>query len=158
MRALILVCTAAVLMWPLAVTANAEIPAFDSEYFGESAFLTVVPGQSYEFTVFFGNTGTATWARNTRLQVNLAICREDKTTCNVFSPNAAWNDGWLSNIAYATHTQDTVAPGAVGTFKYRIKPPLGLPHANYRFHGDLVLAATLNPLHPQGYYQDATIG
>ena len=103
------------------------------------------------------NTGSTPWVRNTSTQVNLAICREDKVTCNVFSPWASWNDGWLSSIAYATHVQDTVAPGAVATFKYRIRPPFTAACQIHHFNGDLVLAATLSPLHPQGYFQDATI-
>ncbi|TME40268.1 MAG: hypothetical protein E6I57_05695 [Chloroflexi bacterium] len=158
MRSLVLACAAALILWSVpASSADAATAPFDSEYFGESAFLNVVPGQSYEFTVFFGNTGSTPWVRNTSTQVNLAICREDKVTCNVFSPWASWNDGWLSTIAYATHVQDTVAPGTVATFKYPIRPPSTAACQIHHFNGDLVLAATLSPLHPQGYFQDATI-
>ena len=77
----------------------------------------------------------------------------------MISPNAAWNDGtWLSQIAYATTTQASVSPGQLATFEYHIRPPLGLAHSLYRFHGDLVRGATLRLVHPEGYYQDATIG
>ena len=118
----------ALILWSIpASSADAATAPFDSEYFGESAFLNVVPGQSYEFTVFFGNTGSTPWVRNTSTQVNLAICREDKVTCNVFSPWASWNDGWLSTIAYATHVQDTVTPGAVATFKSVMNVGSGFP-------------------------------
>ena len=134
------------------------VVGYDSEYAGESAFLNIAPGPSQPFQVFFKNTGTATWQKNTASQVNLAICRADKTTCNVFSPNAEWNDGtWLSSIAYATTSQDVVMPGELGTFVYQIKAPLTVPSGTYRFSGDLVLARTLQSIHPQGYYQEATV-
>ena len=94
------------------------VAGYDSDYAGESAFLNIAPGPSQPFQVFFKNTGTTTWQKNTASQVNLAICRADKTTCNVFSPNAEWNDGtWLSSIAYATTSQDVVMPGELGTFR-----------------------------------------
>ncbi len=147
----------ALVLWSTPTRAAAAVPQFDSDYFGESAFLSVAPLQSYEFTVFFGNTGSAGWAKNTATQVNLAICREDKVTCNVLSPNAAWNDGWLSPIAYTTQAQDFVAPGGMATFKYRIRPPTTASGGVYHFHGDLGVAAALRPIHPQGYFQDATI-
>src|SRR5207247_108477 len=78
---------------------------YDSDYAGESAFLNIAD-PSQLFQVFFLNTGTTTWQKNTASQVNLAICHADKTTSNVVSPNADWNDGtWLSSIAYATTSQ-----------------------------------------------------
>ena len=150
-----MILAAALLPGTLAVAA-AE---YDSAYQGESAFLQPSPGRTDQFTVFFMNTGTQTWQRGTPTQVNLAICRADKTTCNVLSPNAGWNDGtWLSQIAYATTTQDAVPPGQLGTFTYNIRPPFGIAHAIYTFNGDLVHAPTLRPIHPEGYYQQAAIG
>jgi hypothetical protein len=154
--------TAALLLFvtaSLSGRATAAEPEYDSSYAGESAFLAISPGQTQQFTVFFTNTGTATWRKASPTQVNLAICLADKTTCNRLSPHAAWNDGtWLSPIAYATTTQDAVAPGQLGTFTYNIRPPSGIPHANYRFNGDLVHGPTLRLIHPEGYYQDATVG
>ena len=134
------------------------VVGYDSEYAGESAFLNIAPGPSQPFQVFFKNTGTTTWQKNTASQVNLAICRADKTTCNAFSPNADWNDGtWLSSIAYATTSQDIVNPGELGTFAYHVKMPLTAQSGTYRFNGDLAIARTLQKIHPQGYYQDATV-
>ena len=87
------------------------------------------------------NTGTLTRQKGTPTQVNLAIRRADKTTCNVLSPNASWNDGtWLSQIAYATTTQNAVPPGQLGTFTYTFRPPFGIEHSIYTFNGDLVHA------------------
>ena len=140
----------------LAAPARAAVPGFDSAYAGESAFLNIGPGGG-QFQVFFLNSGTTTWRKGTESQVNLTVCLADKTTCNVDSPLASWNDGsWLSNRAYSTHIQAEVAPGQLATFVYGIKPPLTVTSGNYRFHGDLAQATTGIQIHPEGYYQDAT--
>lgn len=136
--------------------AVAAEPGFDSAYAGESAFLTTGPGATGQFQVFFANTGTTIWRRGTANQVNLTVCLEDKTTCNVVSPLAAWNDGsWHSNRAYATHIQTEVVPGQLGTFVYSFKVPLTVTSGIYRFHGDLALATTGQQIHPEGYYHEA---
>src|SRR5205814_1613174 len=75
---------------------------YDSAYFGESAFLTLGPGQSGQFAVGFNNTGSTGWLTGSASQVDLAICLPDKTTCNTTSPNAAFASSWLSSTAYAT--------------------------------------------------------
>src|SRR5207247_10982612 len=86
----------------LAAPVRAAVPGVDSAYAGESAFLTIGPGTSGQFQVFFTNTGSTTWRKGTTSQVNLTVCLDDKTTCNVDSPLASWNDGsWLPNRAYS---------------------------------------------------------
>jgi hypothetical protein len=141
-----------------AVPASA-VSGYDSAYAGESAFVFISPGQTQNFQVFFANTGTTTWSRGTNTQVDLAACLSDKVTCNAVDPNnAAWNSGWLSSTRYATTTQTTTAPGSLGTFSYNVTAPVGALAGNYRFGGDLVLSTTGEKIHPEGYYQDATIG
>ncbi len=127
---------------------------FDSTYFGESAFLTLNPGQTGQLAVGFTNRGTLGWQRQTSNQVNLAQC----CPLSSASPNAAWNDGsWFSSVAYATHTTDYVGPGQIGWFTYNIKPPASAAPGTYRFDGDLVVAATGEPLNREGYFQNATM-
>lgn len=128
--------------------------AFDSTYFGESAFLTVNPGQTGQFAVGFTNRGSVGWQRQSSTQVNLAQC----CPLNSASPNAGWNDGtWFSSIAYATHTTDYVGPGQIGWFTYNLKAPANAAGGTYRFDGDLVVAATGQPLNREGYFQTATV-
>jgi Flp pilus assembly protein TadG len=138
--------------------AQALARGFDSAYAGESAFLTIQPGQTFPFQVFFMNTGQTTWRKGTSTQVNLTVCLENKVTCNVPSPNSSWNDGsWLSDRVYATHTQEAVAPGVVAAFTYRVRAPVTAPEGGtYRFNGDLALASG-EQIHPEGYYQEAAI-
>src|SRR5919204_4989666 len=125
-----------------AIRANA-VDGLDSLYQGESAFLSVGPGQTYTFQVFFANIGTVTWKKGTSTQVSLAACLPDKVTCNIPSPNRTWNDGsWISDAMYTTQAQPEVVPNQIGTFIYFIKVPLNVVSGNYRFHGDLVQHTT----------------
>jgi hypothetical protein len=154
MRALAFVLAVFLLAPPL--HASAVVSGFDSSYAGESAFLTVTLGRTDNFQVFFMNTGTTTWRKGTSTQLNLAVCLENKITCNVPSPHADWNDGgWVSDRVYATQSQDEVRPGEIATFSYNIRPPLTVTAGTYRFNGDLALSDG-RQVHPEGYYQDAT--
>src|SRR5258706_11426693 len=142
-----------------AAPAQAAVPGYLSSFFGESAFLNLQQGSTGQFVAIFTNTGGTGWLRNSASQVNLGVCLSDKTTCNVSSPNAAWNDGsWISNIAYATHSTDFVGPGQNGFFVYNVKAPLTQASGSTTtFNGDLVLASTLQQIRPEGYYQAATV-
>lgn len=130
---------------------------FDCEFVGESAFLFLSPGQTGTFTAFFANTGTVSWIRSTPAQVDLAICRPGEG-CDLESPQHDWNPGsWLSPTRYATHTQQEVGPGQIGTFTFSVQVPPGSSGGTYRFHGELVESRSGEPIHPVGYYQDVTI-
>jgi len=137
----------------------AAVSGYDSSYAGESAFVALSAGQSNEFQVFFANTGATTWTRGTGTQVDLAACLSDKVTCNAQdASDATWNAGWLSSSRYATTVQTSVAPGAVATFRYTVTAPSGVAQGEYDFNGDLVLSNTGEKIHPEGYYQAATVG
>ena len=130
---------------------------YDSTYFGESAFLSLTPGQSGQFAAGFNNSGSTGWLNGTASQVDLQVCGSDKVTCGIPSANAAWASGWLSSTAYATTSTDYVGPGQTGFFVYNIVAPSNSAGQTVRFNGDLALHASGQQLHPQGYYQDATV-
>jgi len=162
MRRITTAITAAALSVSMALSLNlgttqAATPGYDSAYQFESAFLTLKPADSGTFSVFFANTGTTSWIAGGGTQVNLAVCAADKVTCNVASAQAAWASGWLSSTAYATHTKSVVAPGDFSAFTYNIKVPTGQAGGVYRFNGDLVVGATGDRVHPEGYYQDSNV-
>ncbi len=162
MRRITTAITAAALSVSMALSLNlgttqAATPGYDSAYQFESAFLTLKPADSGTFSVFFANTGTTSWVAGGGTQVNLGVCAADKVTCNVASPQAAWASGWLSSTAYATHTKSVVAPGDFSAFTYNIKVPTGQAGGVYRFNGDLVVGATGDRIHPEGYYQDSNV-
>ena len=163
MRKIVVAFTAAALalsMLAQALPAAAAVTGYDSAYAGESAFVNLVPGQSNEFQVFFANTGTTTWTVGTTTQVDLLACLEDKLSCDQQdATEATWNPGtWLSATRYATSTQASVAPGSIATFKYTVTAPAGVATGTYNFNGDLGLHSTGAKLHPEGYYQAATVG
>ncbi|MBI3522185.1 MAG: hypothetical protein HY071_03675 [Chloroflexi bacterium] len=147
----------------LLVLAGPILPAraasIDSAYRFESAFVTGLrPGDTAQFSVFFDNTGASAWVSGTATQVNLGICRSDQVTCNVTSDKAAWNPGsWTTATAYATQAKSAVPVGDFTAFSYSVKVPAGTPQGRYRFNGDLVLAGSGTSIHPEGYYQDATV-
>lgn len=135
----------------------AAVSGYDSAYFGESAFLTLGPGQSGQFAVGFNNTGSTGWLTGSTSQVDLAICLPDKTTCNVTSPNAAFASNWLSSTDYATTSTTFVGPGQTGYFVYNVTVPSSAAPGTYRFNGDLALHGTASMIHPEGYYQDVSV-
>ena len=161
MRRIVTAVTAAALALSLvaqAAPASAAVSGYDSAYAGESAFLSLDPGDTGSFTVFFANTGTTTWLRGGSTQVDLAACTEDKTTCNAQDASeAAFNSGWTSSTRYATTTQASVAPGSIGTFTYNVAVAADQAAGTYRFNGAVVLAATGADIHNEGYYQDVTV-
>jgi IPT/TIG domain-containing protein len=163
MRKIVVAFTAAALavsMLASAIPAAAAVSGFDSAYAGESAFVSLTPGQSNEFQVFFANTGATTWTVGSTSQVDLLACMEDKVTCDAQdATEATWNPGsWLSATRYATTTQASVAPGSIATFKYTVTAPAGVAAGTYHFNGDLGLHSTAAKLHPEGYFQDAAVG
>jgi hypothetical protein len=135
----------------------AAVSGYDSAYFGESAFLTLGPGQSGQFAVGFNNTGSTGWLTGSASQTDLAICLPDKVTCNTTSPNAAFASSWLSSTAYATTSTTFVGPGQTGFFVYNVTVPAAAAPGVYRFNGDLALHGTASMIHPQGYYQDVAV-
>jgi len=133
--------------------AAAAAGCMDANYFGQSAYVTAVPGQILQFTVAFMNTGSCGWVRGASTQVNLAVC----CPLNSVSSLYAWSYQWYSATAYATTTTDYVGPGQIGWFTYAVRPPIGAAAGTYRFYGELVIATTGAALNPQGYYQEVTI-
>jgi len=150
----------AVALSPLVGTIPARAaPDFDSAYVFESAYLAnMAPGDTGTFSVFFQNTGALTWTLSTATQVNLATCRLDKVSCGVPPEHFSWNPGsWLSTTAYATQSKSDVVPGDSSSFFYQVKASTSTAPGTYRFNGDLVVAAAGALIHPEGYYQEASV-
>src|SRR5439155_25680728 len=132
----------------------AAVVGFDSKYTAESDFVSINPGETKQFVVIFRNTGTLGWQKGSSSQVDLAQC----CPYNSPTPNSAWNPGtWQDNSSYTTHTADFIAPGQDATFAYSIRAPGSQSAGTYRFAGDLAKHDTRDMIHPEGYYQEATI-
>jgi hypothetical protein len=157
MRRTISACVISLLLLAFAPPASTQAAVgYDSSYFGESAFLAIAPGTTGQFAAGFNNTGVVGWQTGTSSQVNLAICAADKVTCNITSPNAAWASGWYSTSAYATQSTSFVGPGQTGWFVYSVRAP-ATASGTARFNGDVALASTGQLVHPEGYFQEATV-
>lgn len=79
----------------------------------------MAPGQTAWLTVRATNTGTSTWYKTGANQVNLITDRQTGRASR-FATNA-----WLSSNTPARLNEDTVAPGATGTFEFPITVPAG---------------------------------
>jgi len=130
---------------------------YDAQYAGESVYVTIAQGQLATFTVVFANTGSETWIRGTPSEVVLGTCREDKVTCGVPPESLDWRAGWVSGFVYATQVPDVVPPGSDVFFSYSVRAPMTAAKGTYSFHGEVLLASTLQPIHAVGYYHQATI-
>ena len=131
--------------------------AYDAAYAGESVFVTVAQGELATFAVAFVNTGSDAWIRGTPSEVVLGACGEDKVTCGVPPATVDWNARWVSGLVYATQVPDVVPPGQVAFFTYSVRAPMTAIRGTYSFHGEVLLASTLKPIHAVGYYHQATI-
>ena len=153
--------TAMALAMILQALPAAAVAGYDSNYFGESAFVAISPGGNNQFAVGFTNTGTTGWTVGTASQVDLGTCggTQQTSSCTMGTPpvNSAWASGWLSSSAYATTTTTFVGPGQIGWFTFTVMAPLGSTAGDFDFPGDVVLHATGASLHRQGYFQRASI-
>lgn len=124
------------------------VTGYDSAFLFESDWLIVKPGDTGQAAVTFLNVGSVSWQKGGASQVNLATC------CPLNAPptHAAWASSWLSSTAYATHREDLVAPGGRGTYIWNFKVPADAAPGIYDFPGDLVLAATGEGIHREGYF------
>lgn len=92
---------------------------YRSSFVDQSAWPTVAPGQTTTVTVRFRNSGTATWVRGVAgKQANLGINGDSRSFSDL-----GMAVGWLSADRVATTDEATVAPGAVGTFRFTVRAP-----------------------------------
>lgn len=140
---------------PFVVASAADL---DSEWVTETDFVTVSPGRSATFQVFFRNTGTRTWIKGTDTQIDLAACLDDKITCDREPTNRRFDPGtWLSRTRYAAQSQASVPPGGIAAFRYEVVVPGDQPPGTYRFYGALVRRTTGVAIHPDGYFHELTV-
>ena len=93
-------------------------PGFHSAWVSQSPYPTLQPGQvSAPLSIVFRNTGTQTWTRGVLGQeARLGINRDDTQW-------AALGVNWLSANRVAAQAEQSVAPGAVGTFTFQVRAP-----------------------------------
>jgi glucose/arabinose dehydrogenase len=94
--------------------------SFHSRWLSQSPWPTMTPGQiSSPYTTTFLNIGTSTWQKGAvgSAQANLGINGDDRSFA------AAMSVDWLSPDRVAAQTEQSVPPGAIGTFTFRFRAP-----------------------------------
>ena len=117
------------LSWDLTVTESIA-SLTKTEWVTQNSNPTLAPGQSYQFEVQFRNTGREAWHRDT---VKLGTDRDrDRTSVFIREDVPGGNpSGWLADNRVQM-VEQTVAPGAVGTFRFWYTVPANLPAGTYR--------------------------
>ena len=117
MRGVLCALVVATSLFAAARPAAAAETGFHSAWVTQNAWPTLAPGATTTYTVQFRNTGTETWQRGVAgKQVNLGIVN-DSTAFSQLAVN------WLTPNRPATTVEQTVAPGAIGTFTFLLKAP-----------------------------------
>jgi endoglucanase len=107
--------TAAVVFTPLSETAR--LLALRGSPLEQQSLATAAPGEIAEYSVRFRNTGLVTWQRGST-DVVLAV-KDD----SVEFAGAGLAIDWLTANRIAAPLESTVAPGAVGTFAFKLRAP-----------------------------------
>ncbi|MGH2378391.1 MAG: hypothetical protein ACRDGT_07925 [Candidatus Limnocylindria bacterium] len=110
------------------VTAEAALVARDwtaasghhSQWAGQSAAPSLCAGQVAEVSVLLRNTGTTTWTAGRTAPLVLAT---NAPPGNMIAIDSGLVVAPLYDTRLATHEEASVAPGAVGTFSFKVKAP-----------------------------------
>lgn len=124
---------------------------YHAAFFAESAFLTLSPGQTGQFSAGFANTGSLPWI----VGAGQASLHTAAPLDNTNDSAAGWSSSWPAPNVYAVQGVSEVAPGQIAFFTYVVRAPVGAsgPHT---FYGQLVIDG-VGPLEDFGYYQVATV-
>lgn len=119
MRGVLIVLVVFASLFGLGRTASATTPpaGFHSAWLGQDPWPALAAGTTTTYSIRFRNSGSETWQRGVPgRQVNLGVVNDSLAF-------AALAESWLSPNRVATTVEDTVAPGAVGTFTFTIRAP-----------------------------------
>lgn len=115
------------------------------------------PGQTSDITVKARNTGNQTW---TNSNVALGTSRPNDRA------SAFYDSSWPAPNRPAILEEAAVAPGAVGTFRFKVTAPNKLLSSQeyfniltegMRWHDDIGMYFTINVVNPQGTYYNVSI-
>ncbi len=132
----------------------AAAPGFHAAFFSESAFLTLSPGQTGQFSVGYTNTGDQPWVKGKTAQE--ASLHTASPLDNPLDFTAGWAVGWAAANIYAKQANDLVAPGQVGFFVYSVKVPAAQGFGTKIFYGRPAIDG-VGLMEDYGYYQVVTI-
>ncbi len=138
----------------LGTSAQAAAPGFHAAYFSESAFLTLAPGETGQFSVGFSNTGDQSWVKGvTGKQASLHTAAP---LDNPLDSTLGWGPTWAAPNIYAIQANDLVVPGQIGFFVYNVKVPTTQPLGSKTFYGRPVIDG-VGPMEDYGYFHVVTV-
>ena len=113
-----LVVLASLLASARPAAAVTQLQGFHSAWAGQDPWPSIGFGTTTTYSVRFKNTGTETWQRGVAgRQVTLGIVNDSYAY-------TALAEAWLSGNRVATTVEDTVVPGAIGTFTFAVRAPM----------------------------------
>lgn len=128
---------------------------YHAAYFSESAFLTLGPGETGQFSVGYTNTGTEPWIKGiTGKQASLHTAAP---LDNPIDHTAGWAVNWPAANIYARQANDLVTPGQIGFFVYNIKVPATMTSGSKTFYGRPSIDGNVGFMEDYGYYQVVTV-
>lgn len=81
------------------------------------AYINLQPGQEKEITVKFKNTGNVVWNKKGLNAVHLGATNPRDRLSQLY-----YKDGWENKYRPAYLNEDTVAPGEIGSFTFKVRP------------------------------------
>jgi hypothetical protein len=108
-----------------------QVGEYRAQFAGQSAYPTLWSGQTAELTIRYKNTGTSTWRKGV---VNLATVDRNFSPRFDAHPTARY---WYKANRPARLNEDSVAPGATGSFTFTVRNN-ALAGGNYRLDVGLV--------------------
>lgn len=137
--------------WDVRVPSLAD--SYRAGYVSQNGYPTLRRGQSYQFEVRLRNTGVRTWQRGI---VNLGTDRPRDVIWNWIrqSPDGS-PSGWLSNNRVFL-VEETVAPNAIGTFRFWYTVPQNKPFGTFRDYFRPVVDG-ITWMDDWGIYWDVTV-
>lgn len=138
------------------IQAASAIQRFLSYHFqhsGQSPYPEVTPGASAKFTLIIKNSGDSTWQKGV---VNLGTDRaQDRISPFMRESGSGAISGWISENRI-TLQEDTVAPGALGTYVFWLQAPSNMKPGTYREYFRPV-ADSVGHMEDLGIYWDVKV-
>jgi hypothetical protein len=130
---------------------------YGSAWVSQSSYPTVTQGGYADLSVTFRNTGNTTWYNTySPNRTHLATLNPNNGAVDYPSPFVC-TPGWIGNNRPTALSNSSVAPGANGTFNFRICVPAGMAPGTYRIAVAPLIESVSWMLPPSFVYWDVTV-
>ena len=105
------------------------LAGFHAAWVARSADATARPGELVQCAAVYQNIGTLPWIKGERAADLATVPIGDRRW-----RDEGWAEGWLTEDVYARQANDIVAPGALGSWVWRVRVPVGARPGVYVFN------------------------